>query len=136
MKKIIFSTLLAASMSAGAVCNNQTVKGVYDVKITNADGSIVTGGISFNGLSNIEFPLNFQKYGNWSMTIFPNGVRLTGSGYYTFTSECKLSAFGAYDYNDKSYQAQLTTNPMTIVSGHATYGIGKFNAAAMTLKSR
>ena len=136
MKKIIFSTLLAASMSVEAVCNNATVKGVYDVKVTNADGSTVIGGISFNGLSNIEFPLDFKNWGNWSMTIFPNGIRSTGSGYYTFGTDCKLSAFGAYDYNNKSYQAQLSTNKMTIVSGHATYGTGKFNAATMTLKSR
>jgi len=123
-------------MSAGAVCNNMTVKGVYDVKLTNADGSVITGGMSFDGLSNINFYGSTSNYGSYTTTLYKNGVRFTGKGAYNFDSKCKLSGIGHYVYNGITTQTIMYTNAMTIVSSHATYGTGKFNAANMTLKAR
>jgi len=143
MKKTIFSILLwilAISMmvinSSFAVCNNSTVKGVYDITLTNPDKTIVKGGISFNGLSNVFIPYTIYPWGNYTITIFPNSVRSSGTGAYYIDKYCKLHGFGAYTYNNVKYQIQMTTGAMTVVSGHATYGVGKFNEAAMVLKTR
>ena len=125
---------MLASINANAVCTNATVKGVYDVTITNPDKTVINGAMSFDGLSNNFFPL-VGYFGKYSISIYPNGVRAAGFGYYRFDSACKLFSFGTYSHKGISYNTSIGGS-FTLSGAYAIAGSGTFNQAKITFKRR
>jgi len=134
MKKIIFSTLLAASMSAGAVCNNTTIKGNYETVVYNTDGTYLTGTFNFTGIINV-IPL-VGIYSTYSLSMKFNGLPVSGSGFYGMDSQCRLTGSGSYTYQGVKHNTTLSTGSFVVVNGRARTGEGLLNASRITFKAK